>query len=129
MTERIELDVHVLARCFAAHRALWETGAKLSRRLSTATDDGYLLHLGASCMRIAAENALASREPRDTLKSWRECALAERQIRLATYGALRSGSIDNATYDEVFVLAREAARIREHERQRLRQRLLRLAVI
>ncbi len=126
ITQRFE--EHALATCFAVHRKLFETAAALSRRLST-TDDGHLLQLGAGCMRIAAHDALASHDPRSTLRSWRECTLAERQIRLATYRALRARLIDNATYDEIFGMAREAARIREHERQRLRRQLLTLAII
>jgi hypothetical protein len=127
MTERFE--EHALASCFAAHRTLFEAAAVLSRRLSTTTDDGYLMHLGASCMRIAAHCALQSHDSRETLRRWRECMLAERQIRLATYGALRSGGIDNATYDEIFGMARQAARIRENERQRLRRELQRLVIV
>ena len=55
MTERFEIAS--MAHCFDAHRMLWQTAASLSRRLSTASEDGHLLHLGASCMRIAAEGA------------------------------------------------------------------------
>lgn len=127
MTEAFEM--HALASCFAAHRKLFEAAAVLSRRLSPTTDEGHLLQLGAGCMRIAAHDALASHDPRSTLRSWRECALAERQIRLATYRALRVGAIDNATYDQLFAMARETARIREHERQRLRRQLLALTLI
>ncbi len=127
MTERFE--EHALATCFAAHRKLFEAAAVLSRRLSPHTDNGHLLQLGAGGMRIAAHHALASNDPHSTLRSWRECSLADRQIRLATYQALRAGAIDNATYDEIFAMARQATRIREHERQRLRRQLLRLAII
>jgi hypothetical protein len=121
MTERLE--VNAMADCFAAHRMLWQAAAALSRRLTTATDDGYLLHLGASCMRIAAERALQSHDARQALRAWRECILADRQIKMATYFALRSRTVDNGTYDDVFALSRTAARLREDERQRLRRQL------
>ena len=127
MTERIE--VHNLAACFAAHRALWEAAAALSRRLTTSTDDGYLMHLGASCMRIASENALQARSAPDALRAWRECILAERQIKLATYLSLRRGTVDNGTFDDMYAMARTASRIREEERQRLRRELNRQVIV
>jgi hypothetical protein len=77
-------------------------------------------------MRIAAQDALASRDACRTLQRWRECSLAERQIRLATYRALRIGCIKTGTYDHMFRLASKAARVREDERQRLRRQLQRL---
>ncbi len=121
MTERIEIAS--MAQCFGAHRMLWQTAASLSRRLTTASDDGHLMHLGASCMRIAAEGALQARSATEALRSWRECLLAERQIKLATYLALRRGAVDNGTYDDVFALARATACLREAERQRLRRQI------
>ena len=127
MTERLELAS--LARCFDAHRMLWQTAASLSRRLTTACEDGHLLHLGASCMRIAAEGALQARTPPEALRSWRECLLAERQIRLATFVALRRGALDNGTYDDVFALAHAAACLREQERQRLRRQIQRQMLV
>ena len=127
MTERLE--VHNLAACFAAHRALWEAAAALSRRLSTSTDDGYLMHLGASCMRIASQSALQSRNAHEALRAWRECMLAERQIKLATYLSLRRGTVDNGTFDDLFAMARVASRIREEERQRLRRELNRQVIV
>jgi hypothetical protein len=87
------------------------------------------MHLGASCMRIAAENALQSHDARQTLRSWRECILADRQIKLATYLALRRGAISNGHYDDIFGLAREASRLREQERQRLRRELSKLVIV
>ena len=127
MTEKFE--VSAMAECFAAHRALWQAAAALSRRLTTATDDGYLLHLGASCLRIAAEKALQSHNGWQALRAWRECILAERQIKLATYFALRHGTVDNGTYDDLFALSRTASRLREEERQRLRRDLNQHAII
>jgi hypothetical protein len=127
MTERLE--IHNLADCFAAHRALWEAAAALSRRLTTSSDEGYLLHLGASCMRIASENALAARSGYDALRAWRECILADRQIKLATYLSLKRGTVDNGTFDDIFAMARTASRIREEERQRLRRELNRQVIV
>jgi hypothetical protein len=127
MTERIEM--HNLGACFAAHRALWEASAALSRKLTTASEDGYLLHLGASCMRIAAESALAARSSNEALRAWRECILAERQIKLAIYLALRRSAVDNGTFDDLFAMSRTASRLREEERQRLRRELNRQVIV
>ena len=119
MTERIEIAA--MADCFGAHRMLWQAAAALSRKLTTATEDGHLMHLGASCMRIAAEGALQAQSHTAALRSWRECLLAERQIKLATFWALRRGAVDNGIYDDLFALSRRAASLREEERQRLRR--------
>jgi hypothetical protein len=126
MTERIE--VRRTGDCFAAHRMLWEAAAALARRLSTSSDEGHLLHLGASCMRLAAEQALQARTERDALRNWRECSLADRQIRLGVYRGLRRNTVDNGTYDDLFRLSRNVGRVREEERQRLR-RMLNLLII
>ncbi|HEX9102819.1 MAG TPA: hypothetical protein VF997_11480 [Polyangia bacterium] len=110
-----------MGECFAAHRMLWESAAALSRRLSTTTDEGHLLHLGASCMRLAAEQALQARNHWEAMRGWRDCTLADRQIKLAIYYGLRRGTVDNGTYDDLFRLSRDVARLREEERQRLRR--------
>ena len=127
MTER--MDMNYVAQCFQRHRALTDAALALHRRLAAVHPDADLLRLGANCMRIAAHNALQSLDVRQTLRDWRECALAERQIRLATFRALRDGAIDAQRYDEVFGLARAAARTREDERQRLRRQLLHLDLV
>jgi hypothetical protein len=127
MTERIE--THALGPCYRVHRKLADAAALLSRRLAGVHDDADLLQLGASCMRIAADHALQAMEARQALRSWRECALAERQIRLGTFRLLRDGCIDNAVYDDLFRLATQAARIREDERLRARRQLLRLDIV
>ena len=124
-----KLEGHAVGECFAAHRTLWEEAAKLSRKLTTASDDGYLLQLGASCMRIAAENALNARSQWQALRSWRECILADRQIKIGIYLAMKRGAIDTGTYDAMFVLASNVARIREDERQRLRREINRNAIV
>ena len=121
ITERIEIAA--TAPCFGAHRTLWQVAAALSRKLTTATEDGHVLYLGASCMRIAAEQALQARTRVEALRSWRECLLAERQIKWATFTALRRGAVDNGTYDDLFALCRKAALLRDEERQRLRREL------
>jgi hypothetical protein len=91
--------------------------------LSTTTDEGHLLHLGASCMRLAAEQALQARSHWEALRAWRDCSLADRQIKLAIYFGLRNATVDTGTYDDLFRLSRDVARIREDERQRLRRDL------
>jgi hypothetical protein len=127
MTRRFE--EHALATCFAAHRRLFEAAVVLSRQLTGVHPDADLLQLGASCMRIAAHGALQANDPRQTLRSWREAALAERQIRLATFRALRDRCIETAVYDDIFRMATHAARIREDERQRLRRVLHQLSIM
>jgi hypothetical protein len=127
MTERIE--THALGPCYRLHRKLADAAAMLSRRLAGVHDDADLLQLGASCMRIAADHALQSTDARHTLRSWRECALAERQIRLGIYRLLREGCIDSGVYDELFQLAAQVARMREDERLRVRRQLLRIDIV
>lgn len=127
MTERLE--VHSLADCFGLHRRLADTATALARRLMTVHEDADLLVLGANCMRMAAHAALQTTDPRQALRSWRECALAERQIRIATYRALRDGCIENPEYDALFGLAAKVARTREDERQRIRRQLQRMDVV
>jgi hypothetical protein len=121
-TERIE--VRATAECFQAHRQLWEAAADVARRLKTTTEEGHALHLGASCMRLAAEQAFQARDGVHALRSWRECILADRQIKIGTYFALRNGTLDAASYDLLFGLASQAAKIREEERQRIRRQLI-----
>ena len=126
MTEAL-FNVHTAGACFHAHRPLIEAATVLARRLASTFVDADLFHLGSACMRIAAENALQTQDPKEALRSWRECTLAERQIRIATYRALRAGCIGKDVYDEMFRVAKTAARVREDERLRLRWRLLRVA--
>jgi hypothetical protein len=128
MTEKIQ-PARATGNCFAAHRILWEAAAALARRLSTSTDEGHLLHLGASCMRIASEQALQARTPCQALRSWRECILADRQMKLGIYRGLRRGTVDTGTYDDLFRLASQVALVREDERQRLRRELYQNTIV
>jgi hypothetical protein len=127
MTERFE--TRALAACFGLHRQLADAAVSLSRRLQSVHEDADLLRLGASCIHIAAQEALQASDPRQMLRSWRECALAEQQIRIATYRALRDGCIETRVYDDLFRLATKVARIREDERQRVRRQLHRLDLV
>ncbi len=110
-----------LGNCFEAHRKLISAANELARQLANLHPDADLLRLGALCVRIGAERALQAPDPQTRMRSWRECTLGERQIRLVTYRALRDGCIDEPTYDWMFRLASQAARIREDERQRQRR--------
>ena len=121
-TQRIE--TRATAECFAAHRQLWEAAAEIARRLSTMTDEGHALHLGASCMRLSATQAFQARSGLDALRSWRECILADRQIKIGTYYGLRRGTLDTGSYDMLFGLASRVSKLREEERQRIRRELL-----
>jgi hypothetical protein len=122
-------DLPFADRCFHRHRKLALAALQLHRELALIHDDADLFRLGATCMRIASQNALQGRDPQEVLRSWRECALAERQIRLATYRALKAGWIDNRRYDEMFHLARMTTRVREDERQRIRRQILRMGLV
>jgi hypothetical protein len=113
--------------CFAAHKKLSEVAGVLARLLVTEFADADLFRMSGTCLRIAAENALGTRDPVEAMRAWRECAIAEQQMRLATYRALRAGCIEKRTYDDVFRLAGEVARVRDGERLRLRWRLLQQA--
>ena len=114
---------------FKAQRALIHVARQLSRALTGVHPEADVLHLGASCMQIAIENTLKTKDPREVMRNWRECGLGEKQIRLITYRALRDGCIDNQTYDAVFRLASQAARIREDERQRQRRKMQYLDIV
>jgi hypothetical protein len=116
--------------CFVAHRALVDRASVLSRRLErAATHESDLLRLGASCVRISSEQALAAPDERQAIRAWNECERGERQIRSATYHAFRKGRLDRPAYDETFGTASHAARARRGELLRLRRRLRQLAVI
>jgi hypothetical protein len=123
------LETQALGDGFAAQRSLFEAAAYLARQLARMCDYADRLQLGSSCMSIAAHAALAARSEREALRNWRECALAERQIRAATARALGGGYIGSASYDLIFDLAAAAARARQDEVLRLRRRLQRLNLI
>jgi hypothetical protein len=119
-----------LSDCFAAQRRLFEAAHALARRVGRASEeDADLLRMGGSCVRIAAERAIASRVERDAIAAWRECELGERQIRLATYRAMRRGCIGTTDYDALFVIAARASWSRRDEIDRLRMRVQALSLI
>lgn len=119
------METRPLHDCFAAHRTLSETAGALSRRLHGRDEDASdLLRLGATCIRLAAESALAAGSEREAIYRWRQCGLGDTQIRAATYRALRRGFIDTATYDATLAASITATRIRTDELVRLRRRLL-----
>jgi hypothetical protein len=123
------MSTQPLHHCFAVHRELTIIASELARRLGAGFDDSDLLRLGASCVDIAAQHALAARDEREAIRSWAQCELGDRQIRAATYRALASGRIDNPEYDRTFGAAIVATRVRRDELLRLRRRLRALAVI
>ena len=130
MTERIE--THALGECFAAHRALWEAAATQSRRLSTARRRRLDLCVSApaACGIAAEQRAAVARRCARRVRSWRECILADRQIRCATYRALRDGTIDNARLRRhVRAGASRRRACASDERQRLRRELRRLVIV
>ena len=130
MTRAEELDASHAVECLAAHRRLAQAAHEVMRRLPLAAENqSDLLRLGASCVQIAAEQAFGSRGERDAILRWGECEIGEKQIRKATYHALRNGFIKNRDYDELFRVAAQAQRTRSDETQRLRRRLRQLAVI
>jgi hypothetical protein len=116
--------------CFAAHNQLADRAHALSRYLRNENvQESDILRLGAVCLQIAAEQALAAREERQAIRSWVECEIGEMQIRGATYRALAHGHIGNPEYDVTFRAAMKATRARREELLRLRRRLRQLAVI
>jgi hypothetical protein len=121
---------HPLADCYSVHQSLVERAMSLSLRLARErADEADLLRLGATCVRIGAQQALEAREPRQAIKGWSECELGERQIRSATCHALRHQHIDNRIYDALFRVAGQALRKRRDEIDRMRVQLKLLAVI
>jgi hypothetical protein len=118
------MSTRPLHDCFAAHRTLSEQAGALSRRLHGRDEDSSdLLRLGAACIRLAAERALAAGSEREAIHGWRQCGLGDTQIRAATYRAFRRGLIDTATYDATLATSITASRIRTDELVRLRRRL------
>jgi hypothetical protein len=118
------------ADCLAAQRALAQAALELMQTLPP--QDGQLidwLRLGASCIQLASDQAFTARHDRDAIRGWSECELGERQIRRATYHALRCGFIRTRDYDGLFRIAACATRARRDETERLRRRLRQLAVI
>src|SRR5262249_50649584 len=104
---------------------LAERAARLARLIAPRSpDDADQLRLGSSCVQIASQQALASRSERDAIYGWSQCALGDRQIRRATYWALRGGPIAVDDYDVTFSAAIAATRARFCEIQRLRCQLL-----
>jgi hypothetical protein len=124
------VDTQPLADCFALHCSLVEHAHLLARRLGpVCADQSDRLRLGAGCVSIAAQRALATRDEREAIRSWSECELGDRQIRSATYHALALGRIDNFIYDRTFAAAIEATRARRDEMLRLRRRVRLLSVV
>ncbi len=115
--------------CFAVHKKLAGSAILLARRLGSWGHEADQLRLGASCIQIAAERALAAHSEREAILGWSECELGDRQIRGATYRALALGRIGNGEYDETFDAAIVAARIRRDELLRLRRRMRVMTVI
>jgi hypothetical protein len=113
-----------LSDCFAAQRALVEAAHELSKRIGRrAEGEADLLRLGGTCVRIASERALAARSDREAIGGWRECDPGEKQIRFATYWAMRRGAIGARDYDALFGVAIRAAHARKDEIDRLRVRV------
>ncbi len=118
------------ASCLAAQRALVQGAKQLLMRLPfDAADAGDLLRLGAACVHFAAERAFMTHHEQEAVRSWKECDLGEKQIRRATFRALKAGHIQNADYDQLFHVANEANRIRQRELTRLRRSLRQNAVV
>jgi hypothetical protein len=119
-----------VAECYAAHRALITEARRLSRQLQRALpDESDLLRFGATCVDLAAQQALAARDDRQAVRGWAECDIGDRQIRIATYRALAHQVITTAEYDDTFATSIRAANARRDEMLRLRRRLRLDAVI
>jgi hypothetical protein len=121
--ERCVPETQPLFVCFQAHQYLHRQAAALLPRIAPRDDAADLLRLAIPCMRIGAEGALASRDEREAIHNWRNCGLAEAQIRKATYWAMRRGQIGPRDYDATFGAASRAARARFIEIERLRRRI------
>jgi hypothetical protein len=119
------MQTQPLYDCFHAHQALIRQASALLKRISARDELADLMRLAASCVDIAARRALATRDQHEAIRSWRECALGEQQIRAATYWAMRRGHLDTRDYDETFGKAASAARARDAELERLTRQLAR----
>jgi hypothetical protein len=118
------METRPLYLCYQAHQELVRRAGALLQRIGR-TDDADLMRLAASCIDLAARRALATRDDAEAIRSWRECALGEQQIRAATYWAMRRGRLHAREYDETFGAAASATRAREAEIDRLKRRMAR----
>lgn len=115
------MQTQPLYACFQAHQELIRRTSALLQRIGPRDQDADLLRMAASCVDLAARRALATRNEAEAIRSWRECALGEQQIRAATYWAMRRGHIGTRDYDAAFGAAASAARAREAEIDRLKR--------
>ncbi len=127
---RAESEESTPVECLAGQRALVHAAQELMRRLPLRAHNSVdLLRLGATCVSIAAEQAFGERDTSVAIRLWTQCEAGERQIRAATYHALRNGFIKNRDYDELFAVAAQSRRTRHRELQRLRRGLRQLALM
>jgi len=118
------------ADCLAAHRRLVKESLEIMRRLPLRAENiTDLFRIGCSCLEVASQSAFAARSEAEALHYWEQAALGERQLRKATYHALREGHVNNAIYDRLFTIANLARRARHDEIVRVRRRLRQLALI
>ncbi len=116
----------VIVECFSLHLRLCEQTRSVIRLLPiSARAEAERLRLAVSCVLVAGERALGARDESEALRSWLECELSERQIRVATYRALRKRAITCADHEAVFAVANRASRARRQLLVRLRRRLRR----
>lgn len=119
----------VIVECFSLHRGLCEQARAVMRRLPfCARDARERLRRAICCMVVAGERALGARDESEALRSWLECELGERQIRVAAYRALRKRAIADADYEALFAVANQASRARRQVLVRLRRRMRLLLV-
>jgi len=111
--------------CYQAHQDLIRKAGEILRSISPHDELTDVMRMAASYVDLAAKRALGARDRAVAIRSWRECALGEQQIRSATYWAMRRGHIRTRDYDETFGKAASAARAREAEIDRLKRQLAR----
>ena len=110
--------------CFQAHLALARAAVELAVEIDRrAPEQSDLLRLGAACIHLSAQRALAARDSMVAHRAWNECDPGERQIRLATYRLFVALVIPVARYDALFQTASVAARTRREEQLKLRREL------
>src|SRR5262249_21816131 len=113
------------AHCRWLHRRLCQTARSLASLLPVrARDDAERLRLAARWMSAAAERAWGTLDASEALRSWLECELSERQIRVASYRALCKLAMTNVDHAAVSEEASQASRarrqllLRPHQRPR-----------
>ena len=122
MTIEATQPTQPLTDCYEMHKVLYARAMELYRLVERERpENATALRVAASCVGVAANQALIARTPTDAVRAWRDCDRGDRALRSATYHLL--AVIGDGGYDGLFAAAIEATRSRRDEMVRLRRRI------